>query len=125
MKNCTQIPVFYDGKCSFCIRSVTILSRLDWLRRIRWIDMHAPEAKVEFPDLNLERGATELLMRNREGVWLGGFDAFRAMAKLFPIFWILWPFLFVPPVPTIGRWLYQRIAERRFCLLPTQQHERL
>lgn len=112
------LPVFYDGKCSFCTRSVEVLRHLDALRRFRFIDMHLPAAKAEFPDLNLDRGANELLLRNRHGDWFGGYDAFRAMAVQMPLLWPLVPFLFIPPVPAIGRRMYERIAARRTCLLP-------
>jgi predicted DCC family thiol-disulfide oxidoreductase YuxK len=113
------IPVFYDGKCSFCTRSVDVLRQLDGLRRLRFIDMHLPAAKAEFPALDLNRGATELLLRAPDGTWLGGFDAFRAMAKHMPLLMVVWPLLFVPPVPMIGRKMYEKIAARRLCLLPT------
>jgi predicted DCC family thiol-disulfide oxidoreductase YuxK len=122
------IPVFYDGKCAFCVRSIEVLRPLDSLRHFRFVDMHAANAKTEFPDLNMERGARELLLREPDGKWHGGYDAFRAMAKHFPMLWPLLPLLFVPPVPAIGRRLYARIAGRRYCLLvpmaqtPTAAH---
>ena len=112
------IPVFYDGKCAFCARSVEVLRRLDSLRRIRFINMHAAGTKTEFPDLDLERGANEMLLRDRDGKWYGGFDAYRAMAKQMPAFWVILPILFVPPAPAIGRRLYSRVAGRRYCILP-------
>ena len=111
------IPVFYDGKCSFCARSVAVIRRLDALRRIRFIDMHAQEARAEFPDLDLDRGANEMLLRGRDGEWYGGFDAYRVMARHMPILWFALPLLFIPPVPAIGRRIYARIAGRRYCLL--------
>jgi predicted DCC family thiol-disulfide oxidoreductase YuxK len=113
----TPLPLFYDGKCSFCTRSIAVLRRLDSLRRIRFIDMHAPAAKNEFPDLDLERGTMEMLLRDRNGRWYGGFDAYRVMAKHFPAFWPILPILFIPPVPAIGRKIYARIAGRRYCLI--------
>lgn len=113
-----QLPVFYDGKCSFCTRSVEILSRLDNLRHVHWIDMHSREAKAEYPDLDLDRGANEMLLRLPNGQWLGGFDAFRILARHFPLLWPILPILYIPPVPQIGRALYKRIAARRYCILP-------
>jgi predicted DCC family thiol-disulfide oxidoreductase YuxK len=113
-----QLPVFYDGMCSFCTRSVEILSRFDSLRRVHWIDMHSHEAKAEYPDLDLDRGANEMLLRLPDGRWLGGFDAFRKLAKHFPIFWLILPLLYIPPIPQIGRAVYKRIAARRYCILP-------
>jgi len=112
------LPVLFDGKCTFCTRSVTVLKQLDSLRRLRFIDMHAPAAREEFSDLDLERGAMELLVRERNGSWLGGYDGFRVMAKQFPAFWPILPLLFIPPVPAIGRALYRRIAARRYCIIP-------
>jgi predicted DCC family thiol-disulfide oxidoreductase YuxK len=113
-----QLPVFYDGKCSFCTRSVEILSRLDNLRRVHWIDMHSREAKAENPDLDLDRGANEMLLRLPSGQWQGGFDAFRTLAKHFPLLWPIVGFLYIPPIPQIGRAAYKRIAARRYCILP-------
>lgn len=112
------IPVFYDGKCSFCMRSVEVMRRFDALRRFRFINMHAPAAKTEFADLDMERGANEFLLREQNGNWLGGFDAYRVMAKHMPAFWPILPLLFIPPVPAIGRRVYARIAGRRYCILP-------
>lgn len=112
------IPVFYDGKCAFCVRSLNVVRRLDSLRRIRFIDMHSPGARSEFPDFNAERGNVEMLLRQHDGKWLGGFDAYRAMARHMPLLWLILPLLFVPPVPAIGRRVYARIAGRRYCILP-------
>jgi len=114
----TPVPVFYDGKCSFCIRSVNVVRQFDSLRRVRFIDMHAPAAKVEFPDLDLERGLTEMLVREPNGRWLGGFDAFRDVAKQCPVLWPILPLLFIPPIPQLGRRAYHYIAGHRYCLLP-------
>ena len=112
------IPVFYDGKCAFCTRSVDVIRRLDSLHRIRFLNMHAQAVKNEFPDLNLDRGASEILLRAPGGKWFGGFDAYRVMAKHMPAFWLILPLLFIPPVPAIGRRIYARIAGRRYCILP-------
>src|SRR5262249_37060320 len=111
------IPVFYDGCCGFCGRSVAVLKRFDSFRRMRFIDMHAPEAKAEFGDLDLDRAANEMLLRHRDGNWFGGFDAYRVMARHMPALWVTLPLLFVPPVPMIGRRVYAWVAGRRYCIL--------
>jgi predicted DCC family thiol-disulfide oxidoreductase YuxK len=97
----------------------------------RWYDLGRISTRAfyetvrgEFPDLNLERGANEFLLREPNGAWHGGFDAYRAMAKQMPAFWLIRPLLFIPPVPAIGRRVYARIAGRRYCILPpvSQRH---
>jgi predicted DCC family thiol-disulfide oxidoreductase YuxK len=120
MRISAPTPVFYDGKCSFCIASMTALSRLDWLGRFCWIDMNPDEAKKKFPDLDLNRGRMELLVRRSDGRWFGGFDGLRDIAQGLPIFWVILPLLYIPPISNVGRWIYKRVAERRYCLLPTR-----
>jgi len=111
------MPVFYDGRCGFCGRSVAVIRRFDALRRLRFINMHSREAIEEFPDFDSERGANEMLLRGRDGKWYGGFDAYRAMAKHMPALWVTLPLLFIPPVPALGRKAYAWVAGRRYCVL--------
>ncbi len=70
------IPVFYDGKCSFCQRSVEVIRRIDILKRFRPLDSQAKETVLEFPKLDRDRASRELLVRTPKGEWLGGFKAF-------------------------------------------------
>jgi predicted DCC family thiol-disulfide oxidoreductase YuxK len=110
------IPVLYDGKCSFCVRSLEVLQRLDVLRRVSFHSMHEPETRRQFPDFDALRGENEMLVRTPGG-WLGGFFAFRHLARHLPLFWPVLPFLYLAPVRSTGDRLYQRIAARRYCIL--------
>lgn len=112
------LPVFYDGKCSFCIRCVAIVRQLDSLRRLHFVDMHDPATRAEFPDMDIDRATSEMLVRQSGPRWFGGFDAFRVMARQLPLGWLLLPLLYLPPVPQIGRIIYRSIAARRHCLIP-------
>lgn len=115
------VPLFFDGKCSFCLSSVSKMRRLDVLRRIQWNDMHQASVQAAYPDLDLSRGNEEMMVRTPEGHWLGGFDAFRVVAGHLPFTALLSPLLFVPPVPWCGRRIYRRIAANRYCLLPPRR----
>jgi predicted DCC family thiol-disulfide oxidoreductase YuxK len=110
------IPVLYDGKCSFCIRALNVVRRLDVLGRLEFFPMHEAATQEKFPDFDPKRGEKEMLVRTGSG-WLGGFFAFRYLARHLPLFWPILPLLFVGPVRTTGDRLYQRIAARRYCIL--------
>ena len=110
------IPVLYDAKCSFCIRSLEVVRRLDVLGRLRFYPMHEPRTREAFPDFDPTRGEKEMLVRTHEG-WLGGFFAFRHVARHLPLLWPVLPILFLGPVRATGDRLYQRIAARRYCIL--------
>ena len=110
------IPVLYDNKCSFCIRSLEFARRIDVLGRLRFYPMHDPETQQAFSDFDPVRGEKEMLVRTREG-WIGGFFAFRYLARHLPLLWPFYPLLFLKPVSATGDRLYQRIAARRYCIL--------
>lgn len=110
------IPVLYDAKCSFCIRSLEVVRRLDVLKRLQFYPMHEPATRQAFPDFDPARGEKEMLVRTSSG-WLGGFFAFRYLARHLPLLWPFRPFLYLAPIRATGDRLYQRIAARRYCIL--------
>jgi predicted DCC family thiol-disulfide oxidoreductase YuxK len=110
------IPVLYDGKCSFCIRSLEVVRRLDVLGRLQFFPMHESATQAAFPDFDPIRGEQEMLVRTETG-WLGGFFAFRHLARHLPLLWPILPLLYIGLVRSTGNRLYQRIAARRYCIL--------
>ena len=107
------IPVIYDGKCSFCARSIEVIQALDILRRFQFWNLHAPETKKAFPDLDKNRGLREALVRTPAGEWLGSFYAFRRMAKETPLGWVVYPLLLLPGLDKAGTRYYEKIASKR------------
>jgi predicted DCC family thiol-disulfide oxidoreductase YuxK len=110
------VPVFYDGKCSFCLRSMEIIRSLDILHRFAFFNMHSAKVQGDWPDLDQKRGEKELMIKTKEG-WHGGFQAFRYMTRHLPIFWIVLPLLYLPMIRAAGDRLYKWIAGRRYCIL--------
>jgi predicted DCC family thiol-disulfide oxidoreductase YuxK len=115
------VPVLYDGNCSFCIRSLEVVKRLDVLGRIDFHNMHDRQTMEQFPDFDTARGEKEMLVRTENG-WLGGFFAFRFLAKHLPLLWLVRPLLYLGPVRAAGDRIYQRIAARRYCILKPDQY---
>ncbi len=112
----TPLSVLYDGKCSFCTRSIEILRCMDVLHRLTFYDMHATDIVRQFPDFDAERGEKELLVHVRNE-WFGGFFAIRYIARHLPLAWPGLPLLYLPPVSAAGNRIYRHIAARRSCSL--------
>jgi predicted DCC family thiol-disulfide oxidoreductase YuxK len=116
-----EVPVLYDGKCSFCIRSVEVLSSLDIFRRLKLVDNRAAENKKLFPGFDKERADRELLVRKNGGGWLGGFDACRFLARYLPLLWPVLPLLYLPGAAVMGRKIYAKVAGNRYCIVPSAE----
>ena len=112
--------VLYDGQCPLCQRSVRILKRLDWFRRLVFQDARdvasLPECAVP---LDPEKLLVEmhLVTPDRQRVY-AGFYAFRYMAWRLPVCWFLAPLLYLPGVPAVGQRVYLAVAKNRFNLVP-------
>ena len=105
--------VIWDDCCSFCGAWISALRRLDWLRIHRFEGSSSVDA-LGRAHVSREEADTELKL-SFDGRTLGGFDAVREVLCLLPLSFLWAPLLSVPPLPSIGRRLYRRVAERRKC----------
>jgi predicted DCC family thiol-disulfide oxidoreductase YuxK len=111
--------VLYDGDCALCRKSVSLLQRLDWLQRLKYLSVRN---QAQIPDdarLRPERLLQEmhLVTPDRARVY-HGFAAFRWLAWRLPLLMPLAPLLYLPGVPWLGQRLYLWVARNRFRLVP-------
>jgi predicted DCC family thiol-disulfide oxidoreductase YuxK len=115
-----QAQVLYDGQCPLCLKSVATLRRLDWLGRLRYVNVR-DEANVpkREPSLDPNRLLEEMHLIPPDGQKVyHGFGAFRWMAWRLPLLWPVAPFLYLPGMARLGQWVYLWIARNRFRLVP-------
>ena len=122
-----SFAVFYDGSCGLCRKTMAVLRRLDFLHRVRIYDVLAdwPEIQTRFPTLNQQACLQTMHVVNPEGKTATGFKAYRQLLWALPLGWILVLFLYLPFVPAIGEWIYQKVAfgrHRGNCSLPPPQN---
>lgn len=116
----TQAIVLFDGGCPLCRRAVSILERIDWLKRLQFQDCRIveklPHCTIPLdPKLLLEQ--MHLVTPNRDKVY-AGFAAFRWMAWRLPLTLVLAPFLYLPGARWLGNKLYRWVARNRYHLVP-------
>jgi predicted DCC family thiol-disulfide oxidoreductase YuxK len=112
--------VLYDGHCALCRKSVALLQRLDWFKRLGYLDVRDSERLQGVvlpvpPDRLLEE--MHLLPQGGQKFY-HGFTAFRWMAWQLPLLWPLVPFLYLPGMASLGQRAYLWIARNRFRLVP-------
>ncbi len=112
--------VLYDGFCPLCLRSISILKKLDWFKRLRFQDARRvdelPPCEVPLiPKRLLEE--MHLVTPDRKRAY-AGFKAFRWVAWRIPLLFPLAPLFYIPGVPWIGNKVYLWVARNRFKLVP-------
>jgi predicted DCC family thiol-disulfide oxidoreductase YuxK len=115
-----RAQVLYDGQCAFCVKSIDLLRRLDWLRRLTYSDARQTQnLPVREPPLDPGRFLEEmhLLLPGGDRL-LHGFRAFRWIAWRLPLLWPIAPLLYLPGMSVIGQRAYLWVARHRFQLIP-------
>jgi predicted DCC family thiol-disulfide oxidoreductase YuxK len=115
-----RATVLFDGGCPLCRKSVALLKRLDWRGRLAYHDARdAAGLPPTAAPLDPERLLKEMHLVAPGGRRVhAGFEAFRWIAGRLPPLWLVWPLLFLPGVPWLGRRLYRWVARHRYHLVP-------
>lgn len=105
----------YDGQCVICNTTRRIVTRLDWVRRVEFLDLHQQdEVAQRFPDLDHGAMMGQIHVIADQRVY-AGFNGTRRMLRDLPLALPLWAILHLPIVGTwLGPKLYQFIARNRY-----------
>jgi predicted DCC family thiol-disulfide oxidoreductase YuxK len=115
-----KAQVLYDGQCPLCLKSVAWLKRLDWRKRLAYVNVREPgRVPPRDPPLDPKRLLEEMHLITPDGRHVyHGFGAFRWLAWRLPPLWPLAPLLYLPGVPALGQRLYLWVARNRYRLVP-------
>ncbi|MEZ6133919.1 MAG: DUF393 domain-containing protein [Pirellulaceae bacterium] len=105
--------VVWDGKCNFCREQVLRLRRMD-AERLAYLSLHDPRTEQLCPNLSQAELLEQLWVITPTGEQYGGADAGRYLSRRLPKLWWLMPLLHLPFSMPLWRWLYRKIAERRY-----------
>jgi predicted DCC family thiol-disulfide oxidoreductase YuxK len=109
-----RYTVLFDGGCPMCRRTVRILRRLDWLKRLRFVDATDAAARERIaPGLTEAEVLVEMYVVAESGARAPGFDGYLWISRVVPL---MWPVALLGPLPGIwhlGDAIYKRIAANR------------
>jgi len=112
--------VLYDGGCGVCRKTVSVLTSLDLLERVTFVDALDDDRKRT---LGLNTLDQDILLHDMHGVSgdqvTQGYFTYRWMAARLPLLWAILPLLYLPPVVALGMRIYRKIADSRACRLPS------
>ncbi len=105
--------VLFDGCCGLCHRSKRGMRLFDWFRRLRWVDFQSEEGRTVLPGKTPEDLSRAMHLRTPGGVTRVGFAAWREILVSCPVTFLPGMLLFIPPIPSIGEWVYRWVADHR------------
>lgn len=113
-----MITVLYDGRCVICSQTKRVVSALDWLGRVRWLDVHDWAAvEQSAPSLDRETALGQVHVLLPDGRLVGGFEGMRAMLRQLPLGLPLWLIASLPGVRSwLGPLVYRFVARHRYRL---------
>lgn len=112
-----MLTALYDGHCVICNTTRRLVRALDWFRRVEFLDLHLPEAKSRYPQIDHDKAMGEIHVIERDGQIFAGFYGTRRMLRALPLGLPIWAIL---RLPIIGDWLgvriYRFIAKHRYAI---------
>ena len=115
MPQTSTYDVFLDGSCSFCRWMRAKIEPFDSGSRLRFVDYNDPSVSAQAPFSRAELD-NEMHVRTPEGVWLKGFEAWLALARVLPKLAWLGRIAGLPPARWLGPFVYGFIARHRYSL---------
>lgn len=112
--NDAAITALFDGRCVLCQSTRFWFQRLDWLRRIRFVDLHDTEqVEAVAPDLDHQAMMGEIHVLTDDGLYRG-YAGVRRMLREVPLGVPVWALLHLPGMGRLGPRLYGFIARHRY-----------
>lgn len=107
--------IFYDAECGMCAGTIERCQCLLLRHGLVAVPLQTPHA-AERLGVTPARLMAEMHYLTASGVRLGGVDALVAIGRKFTWALPLVALLRVPGMMLVGRWLYKRVAARRYCV---------
>jgi predicted DCC family thiol-disulfide oxidoreductase YuxK len=97
-----SVTIWYDSACPLCVREIAVMRKLDWRKRIDFVDAVNPDSSCP-----IDRAEILSRFHAREGgKLLSGAAAFAAMWRAIPL---LWPLGAIAKLP-----MAERLLERAY-----------
>jgi predicted DCC family thiol-disulfide oxidoreductase YuxK len=118
----TKARVLYDGDCAFCCKSIELLQKLDWLRKLDYVNVR-DETQLFLKEPPIAEAPLleqmHVLPRDAQKLY-AGYRAVRWLAWRLPLTWLAAPLLYLPGMTYLGQKFYLWIARNRFKIVPCE-----
>lgn len=106
-----RLIILYDNYCPMCTKFVRLVSKLDWLDLIELKQLRNLDDLNKPTDVDLNLALKQMASYN--GEWNYGYISIFLIFARLPLFWILFPILFLLKISGIGQFIYMELAVKR------------
>jgi predicted DCC family thiol-disulfide oxidoreductase YuxK len=108
-----EIVVLYDGNCALCLRTKTILQKIDLFKKVTWLSLQEFEEVQKDARFTAKELRSELHILLPNQRVLKGYKAVRRILLISPYTFIFASILYLPFLHFIGDPIYRWIARNR------------
>lgn len=105
----------YDNGCPQCTGATHIFHKIDWLNKIKSIQLRNSSGIIRLPGLDSEKAVKEMAVFYKNK-WTYGFDNFVLIFQKLPLLWIFVPIMFVLKWTKLGDFIYRKAALKRIIV---------
>ena len=112
----SQGKLIFDDQCEFCLRSIRLLRKLDWLSAIEFIPLGEAGQIMTRYSIPCEAMETKMHYISTCGNVTAGAEAFRAFGKKIPLLFPSAVMLHLPFALSLASFIYMKLAVNRYAL---------
>jgi predicted DCC family thiol-disulfide oxidoreductase YuxK len=107
--------LLYDGRCVLCVNTVRWLRRLDWRRRLAYVDVQDTDfLRANYPAIAQTQALSEIHVVLPSQRILRGYFGMRHVIRHLPLLMWLYPLLYLPGITWLGPRIYALVAKNRY-----------
>jgi predicted DCC family thiol-disulfide oxidoreductase YuxK len=107
--------MFYDGGCPVCMRGVRHYQKLDWARRIQWVNLLDDPDVLKRYEVDFSEAMERLHVLDVDGQLVSGVAAFVVLWEELPWYRVLALLTRLPGVRPVMNAVYDRMTRGRYA----------
>ena len=109
-----MLSVFYDDRCKICSKEINFYKKIAPKNSLNWLGISSSKLDLKLANIKLVDALLYLHVKDSEGNFYIGVDAFIVIWKRLPYFKYLNLIISLPIIYPLAKYLYKKFAKYRF-----------
>ena len=109
-----MLSVFYDDRCKICSKEINFYKKIAPKNSLNWLGISSSKLDLKLANIKLVDALLYLHVKDSEGNFSIGVDAFIVIWKKLPYFKYLNLIISLPIIYPLAKYLYKKFAKYRF-----------